>query len=135
MRLFVYGTLLPEFETHRYISPYIVGTAFPGRVRGRLVDVGAYPALIPAKGSEPPSSPSHAPFSFVRGMWFEITREGLARADEYEEFYGIEESNDYERIRMTDADRPDVSGWVYVWTDDRGFPPAGVDWWPDKTKD
>ena len=68
-------------------------------------------------------------------MWFEITREGLARADEYEEFYGIEESNDYERIRMTDADRPDVSGWVYVWTNDRGLPPAGVDWWPDKGKD
>ncbi|THF73195.1 gamma-glutamylcyclotransferase family protein [Cohnella fermenti] len=128
MKLFVYGTLLPEFAQHRLIAPYVAGTALPGSVRGRLVDAGGYPALIPAVppfSSSPPASPC------VRGLWVEVSREGLEAADRYEEFYGIEESNDYERIRLSDADRPELFGWAYVWPDDRGCPPAGTDWWPE----
>jgi hypothetical protein len=51
--------------------------------------------------------------------------------DELEDFRGIEALNDYERVWTTDADDPSVSGWVYVWPDDRGCPPAAADWWPD----
>ncbi|WP_158630077.1 gamma-glutamylcyclotransferase [Cohnella sp. AR92] len=154
MRLFVYGTLLPQFQASRMISAY-VSDAYEGRVRGKLVDAGSYPALIPAcwedtkeknilipecgGGSEAASVliPAYGERSkdesaFVRGLWVEITREGLAVADRYEEFYGIEELNDYERIWISDADRPEVSGWVYAWPNARGYPDAGTDWWPNK---
>jgi gamma-glutamylcyclotransferase (GGCT)/AIG2-like uncharacterized protein YtfP len=125
VKLFIYGSLLPEFEQHALIRPYLIGPSRPGRVRGRLVNAGAYPALLPGR---------LAPDGCVRGLWVEIGREGLIVADRYEEFYGIEERNDYERIWLSDADEPQVGGWAYVWTDARGLPFEDGDWWPDIRK-
>ncbi|GIO13942.1 hypothetical protein J19TS2_34970 [Cohnella xylanilytica] len=122
MNLFVYGTLLPQFKQHGLIRAYVKPGARPGRVRGRLVDVGEYPALVPGR---------LAPEGFVRGIWFDIDREGLAVADEYEQFAGIEEDNDYERVWIADADDPSLRGWTYAWSDARGRPYEAGEWWPD----
>lgn len=126
VRLFVYGTLLPGFAGYRLLEPYLRGTPLPGRVRGRLVDAGAYPALVPATGGED---------RFVRGLWCELSGAALAEIDAYEEFYGIEETNDYERVWVRDADRPDCAGWTYIWPDSRGLAFADFDAWADKYQD
>lgn len=118
MRVFVYGSLLPGMSHYAVAEPY-VKAAEPGRVRGKLVDVGPYPALL-LEGS-----------GFVRGIWLEIAGGGLPKLDEWEDFIGIEEQNDYERVWIRDADRPDIAGWVYVWAASRGYPEADGDWWPD----
>ncbi|CAM4001206.1 hypothetical protein L1N85_14560 [Paenibacillus alkaliterrae] len=51
--------------------------------------------------------------------------------DRLEEFYGIEEQNDYERIWVGDIENGSPSGWVYVWATDRGCPEIPGDYWPD----
>jgi gamma-glutamylcyclotransferase (GGCT)/AIG2-like uncharacterized protein YtfP len=122
IRLFVYGSLLPGLSNHFVIEPYLSG-ARAGRVRGRLVDAGDYPALLLDS------------VRFVRGMWMDIAREGIAAIDGLEEFHGIEEPNDYERVWISDADDPAISGWVYIWTDSRGYPIIEGEWWPDAVGD
>ena len=117
-RVFVYGSLLPGMYNHGVISPYVIA-AKPGRVRGKLADVGPYPALI--------ADERHT----VRGMWLTVSMAAIPRLDELEEFIGIEENNDYERVWTTDADDPDLSGWLYIWTHSRGCPLLDADWWPD----
>lgn len=44
-RVFVYGTLLTGEENHEVAAPY-VRAACPGKVNGRLYNVGPYPALV-----------------------------------------------------------------------------------------
>ncbi|TFE28218.1 gamma-glutamylcyclotransferase [Cohnella luojiensis] len=121
IRVFVYGSLLPGLSNHGVIAPYLK-TVTAGRIRGRLVDYGPYPALLLGSGG------------FVRGMWMEVAPEGLPALDELEGFIGIEEENDYERVWVTDEDDPSLFGWVYIWTDHRGCPFVDGDWWPDVTK-
>jgi gamma-glutamylcyclotransferase (GGCT)/AIG2-like uncharacterized protein YtfP len=116
--VFVYGSLLPGLSNHGVIEPYLLA-AHPGRVRGRLVDFGHYPALL--------SDPSR----LVRGMWMDVTMEAMPALDALEGFVGIEETNDYERIWTTDVDDPARSGWIYIWTESRGYPLVDGDWWPD----
>jgi gamma-glutamylcyclotransferase (GGCT)/AIG2-like uncharacterized protein YtfP len=117
-RVFVYGSLLPGMRHYSIVEPYVIA-AEPGQVRGRLIHAGAYPALI-AGGD-----------GMVRGVWLTIRRAGLAPMDALEEFAGIEEKNDYERVWLRDAIQPERAGWAYVWADSRGYPDAGGDWWPD----
>ncbi|WP_276354740.1 gamma-glutamylcyclotransferase family protein [Cohnella caldifontis] len=118
MRVFVYGSLLPGMHHHAVAEQYATAME-PGRVRGRLIDAGEYPALLLGG----PGS--------VRGVWLTVGREGLAAMDALEEYFGVEESNDYERVWLRDADRPEIAGWAYVWADARGFLEADGDWWPD----
>ncbi|QMV43453.1 gamma-glutamylcyclotransferase family protein [Cohnella cholangitidis] len=120
IRIFVYGTLLPGQSNHSLIEPILLASS-PGRVRGRLVDAGEYPALLLDKKR------------FVRGMWMEVAWDGLPALDALEEFYGIEEPNDYERVWISDADDASLSGWIYVWTESRGYPLIDEEWWPDVT--
>jgi gamma-glutamylcyclotransferase (GGCT)/AIG2-like uncharacterized protein YtfP len=68
---------------------------------------------------------------YVRGLWIDVDAEGLRNMDELEDFHGIEEMNDYDRIWAVDADRPERSGWVYVWEGPRGCSPIESDYWPD----
>lgn len=119
VRVFAYGSLLPGLGNYAVVEPYLLSAA-PGAVRGRLVDAGPYPALL-LDGSD----------HIVRGLWMEIAREGLGALDELEDFYGIEELNDYERVRLADAYQPELTGWGYVWTESRGFPVVEAQWWPD----
>ncbi|CAM4337026.1 gamma-glutamylcyclotransferase family protein [Paenibacillus tarimensis] len=109
-QVFIYGSLLPGLANHPVAAPYIRGRR-AGRVYGQLVDAGAYPALIPAHPSTG---------QLVQGLWITVCRHGLAALDRLEEFYGLEECNDYERVWVRDAVVPQQQGWVYVWSSARG---------------
>jgi len=113
--------LLPGLSNHGLIAPYIVATR-PGRVKGRLVDVGPYPALIADAERT------------VRGIWMTVTLEAIPGLDELEGFIGIEDYNDYERVWVTDAADPEIAGWLYLWTHSRGYPMLDADWWPDAAR-
>ncbi|SFA89995.1 Uncharacterized conserved protein YtfP, gamma-glutamylcyclotransferase (GGCT)/AIG2-like family [Cohnella sp. OV330] len=123
-RIFVYGSLLPGLENAGLLWPFAKSEPQPGTVRGRLVAVDGYPALVlPQPGSSADRR--------VRGLWTLVDRETLRRLDRLEEYFGPEDDNDYDRVWVRDAERDDVQGWVYIWPDDRGRPCAGGDWWPD----
>lgn len=119
MRMFVYGTLLPGESNHYLVKPYLLSRR-PGRVRGRLYDAGPYPGIV-LGGSR-----------LVTGEWMEVEERALPVLDELEGYYGPGRDNEYERVKVSDADKPELSGWIYVWPDSRGFPeiPGGswVDW-------
>ena len=69
-RLFVYGTLMPGYANHWQIERR-VRDARPGKIKGILVDLGAFPALIPGDG-------------LVEGVVFHVDRAGLRIADRIE---------------------------------------------------
>lgn len=119
--IFVYGSLLPGLHNYGVISPYLLSMR-KGRVRGRLVDAGRYPALL------------LDPVRTVRGMWMEIELAALPALDELEGFSGIEEENDYERVWTTDVDDAKRCGWLYIWTNAGGCPEIEADWWPDAAR-
>ncbi|MCM3628949.1 gamma-glutamylcyclotransferase [Paenibacillus glycanilyticus] len=121
--VFVYGSLLPGLINHFVIAPFLIDSE-EGVIAGRLVDVGAYPAAVRDQAARLSGS-------LIQGVWFTIHRKGLAVLDELEEFVGIEESNDYERVWVQDERNPQRAGWVYIWPEDRGFPPVPGSFWPD----
>lgn len=123
VRVFIYGSLLPGLSNHHVVSSYI-RESVNGVISGRLVDVGEYPAAVRDQDSK-------AGASVIQGLWLTIEPSGLVLLDELEEFYGIEELNDYERIWVRDIHHPNLEGWVYVWPEDRGFPPVAEVYWPD----
>ncbi len=69
-RLFVYGTLMPGESNYRQIEDH-VRAAQPGTVEGVLVDLGAFPALIPGNG-------------VVRGIVLELDAAALEITDRIE---------------------------------------------------
>ncbi|MCU6710344.1 gamma-glutamylcyclotransferase [Paenibacillus sp. J5C_2022] len=121
--VFVYGTLLPGGSNHDVVAPYVLEIKV-GQVMGRLVDVGSYPACV--RDEEASRNGSR-----VRGLWLLVVIAGMAAMDELEEFYGIEEVNDYERVFVKDAHDDDIAGWTYCWPTARGCPPIGESSWPD----
>jgi gamma-glutamylcyclotransferase (GGCT)/AIG2-like uncharacterized protein YtfP len=125
VRVFVYGTLLPGESNHAVAARWMLD-ARPGAVCGRLVDCGAWPALVRGGGA--------ASEGRVRGMWLTVRPEALADLDALEDFAGPESPNDYERIWVRDASGQPLEGWVYVWPDARGLPFMDVDYWPDRRK-
>jgi gamma-glutamylcyclotransferase (GGCT)/AIG2-like uncharacterized protein YtfP len=122
--VFVYGSLLPGLSNHHVVLPYIRETAVNGVISGRLVDVGEYPAAVRDLASRINAS-------VIQGLWLTIDPRGLVLLDELEEFYGIEELNDYERIWVRDIHHLNLEGWVYIWPEDRGCPPVAEVYWPD----
>lgn len=123
VKVFVYGSLLPGLVNHRVISPFLLESS-GGIIAGRLVDAGAYPAAVRDREARRRGA-------VIRGLWLTIDRAGLTVLDELEEFYGVEEKNDYERVWVRDNRDPLLEGWVYIWPDDRGFPPVPGSYWPD----
>ncbi|OXM85313.1 gamma-glutamylcyclotransferase family protein [Paenibacillus rigui] len=115
--VFVYGTLLVGEMNHQVAEPYVMKVE-GGKVRGRLVDYGPYPALVPTVEDE-----------WVRGEWLLVTEPGLEQMDMLEEYYGPEGCNDYERVWIRDAERQEREGWVYIWTDARGCSPIPGGCW------
>ncbi|HHY67017.1 MAG TPA: gamma-glutamylcyclotransferase [Alicyclobacillus sp.] len=114
--VFVYGTLLTGERNHRVGAPYLLSVR-SGRVRGRLYDVGAYPALVLDDSA-----------GEVDGEWFEITDEGLEEMDWLEGYRGPGQENHYERVWVRDS-REDLEGWIYVWPDSRGYPEIPMGSW------
>ncbi|WP_019122314.1 gamma-glutamylcyclotransferase family protein [Brevibacillus massiliensis] len=121
--VFVYGTLLPGECNHHVVKPYLIQTE-PGRVRGRLYDIGAYPALVLDETGD-----------WVEGEWHGISAEGLKDLDELEGYSGEGQSNEYDRVWVEDREA-NRAGWVYVYGDSRGYPPIpGGSWrqWRKRT--
>ncbi|RAP77337.1 gamma-glutamylcyclotransferase [Paenibacillus montanisoli] len=116
-------TLLPGLSNHHVVAGFIQA-AKPGIIHGRLVDYGPYPALLRDEAAGRSGS-------VVRGLWIAVNRQGLRNMDQLEQFLGIEEDNDYDRIWVTDIAQPEQSGWVYVWDSPRGCPPIDESYWPD----
>lgn len=93
-------------------------------IAGRLVDVGAYPAAVRDQSARTNGA-------VIEGLWLTIDRAGLAVLDELEEFSGIEEANDYERVWVQDDKNSKLEGWVYIWPSDRGCSAVPGSSWPD----
>jgi gamma-glutamylcyclotransferase (GGCT)/AIG2-like uncharacterized protein YtfP len=110
--LFAYGTLIPR-DGQRLSSEGWVADA----VRGRLYDLGAYPALVDQDDRSA---------GWVQGYVRTVTIEELeGPLDRYEEV----ENGIYRRVRTTT--RLDRSVWVYVYS--RPLPPSSrgpFDRWP-----
>lgn len=121
IRVFIYGSLLPGHYNHYVVSAFIKCCA-QGEIRGRLVDYGPYPAAVRDEASIGRT---------IQGLWISVDRKGLAAMDAIEDFIGIEEQNDYERIWTKDERDASLSGWVYVWEDSRGCPDIPDSYWPD----
>jgi len=122
VHVFVYGSLLPGECNHGIAVSWVLD-ARPGEVRGRLVDCGAWPALV--RGED-------ALAGRVRGMWLTVRPEALAALDELEDFIGPESPNEYERIWVRDASGQPLEGWAYVWPEARGLPYMTETYWPDR---
>lgn len=114
--VFVYGTLLTGEVNHHIAAPYLRHVE-PGAVCGRLYDFGPYPGLV-LEGEER-----------IEGEWFQLDDEALVHLDALEEYYGPGQSNDYERVWVRDALRPEREGWIYVWNDSRGCVPIREGSW------
>jgi gamma-glutamylcyclotransferase (GGCT)/AIG2-like uncharacterized protein YtfP len=102
IRLFVYGTLMPGGGIYHRLERH-ARLARPATVEGVLMDLGAFPALVPGEG-------------VVRGVLLDIEPEGLRIADQIEGHRPDERSCFYQR-RETDICLDaggSVDGWAYV---------------------
>ena len=114
-QLFVYGSLRSGFQhpAYAYISDNftLVG---PGKIKGRLYDMGEYPAAIPAEEG-----------AFIIGELYQL-KENL-------DFYWvIEQIDDYEGINVEEGETPlfkretvdvylndrTITAWVYWYNGD-----------------
>lgn len=100
--LFVYGTLMPGGGIHYRIERH-VRQARPATVEGVLVDLGAFPALLPGDG-------------VVHGVLLDIEPEGLRIADQIEGHRPNERACFYRRrdIEIHLDAGGIVMGWTYV---------------------
>ena len=100
-RLFVYGTLMPGFGNHARIV-HLVRSSQPASTEGVLIDLGAYPAMIPGHG-------------LVKGVLLEVDEEALLITDRIEGCDPDADRNLYIRkkaiIRLADGE--EVAAWVY----------------------
>jgi gamma-glutamylcyclotransferase (GGCT)/AIG2-like uncharacterized protein YtfP len=71
--LFVYGTLMPGGRYHRQIAQHVRDVR-AGVIEGMLIDLGAYPALVPGTGA-------------VRGVLLTIDAAALPIADQIEGYH------------------------------------------------
>ena len=109
-RLFVYGTLHPDRAPGEIAD--LVSRFQPigeGTVRGRLYDLGSYPAMVLDRKA-----------GQVRGQVFVVPREpgALSRLDAYEEYSPAELSDSLflrrkTRVTLDDGRRADC--WIYVY--------------------
>lgn len=104
-RLFVYGTLLPGEANHRLIEQHVRSTR-PATIPGVLVDLGAFPALIPGDG-------------IVEGVLLEMASEAMAITDRLEGFHPDRDHSLYLQkevtVRLDDSQR--VQAWTYEYAD------------------
>ena len=109
--LFVYGSLMAGFPLHYLLAP-VVTPVGPGRIAGRLVDLGAYPGAV------------RAPLGHVRGEVYRVDQPDAWATLDYAE--GPQYPRDQVLVEL-DAGGT-VSAFVYWYRGplDRGVPiPAG----------
>ncbi len=99
--LFVYGTLMPGQGNHHQIESH-VNNAQSGRIPGVLVDLGAYPALIPGCG-------------VVEGIVLNIDRATLTITDRIEGYHPNRVNCLYVRrkaaVELFSGD--EITAWTY----------------------
>jgi gamma-glutamylcyclotransferase (GGCT)/AIG2-like uncharacterized protein YtfP len=105
LRLFVYGTLMPGHGNHRRIERFVL-RARPGRITGILVDLGAFPALVPGDG-------------LVEGVLLEIVPSALSITDQIEGYAPNRSDCLYVRKagHVTLDDETQVTAWTYEFAD------------------
>jgi gamma-glutamylcyclotransferase (GGCT)/AIG2-like uncharacterized protein YtfP len=101
--LFIYGTLMPGLR----LQAEMQGAEHlgPGRVPGRLVDVGRYPGLLQGDG-------------LVVGEVYRVSDDHLARLDAVEDMVpGERGASQYwrERVRVRDGALAGQPVWTYVY--------------------
>ncbi len=110
--LFVYGTLMSGMEASHLLSE-IARPVGRGHVRGRLYDLGEFPALLPGQ-----------PGDIVWGEVYRILRPAaLRQIDRYEGFDPRRPSSLYRRqaTRVILEDGTSLLAWAYVYN--RPLPP------------
>jgi len=100
--LFVYGTLMPGESNYGQIENFVIDHK-PGTIDGVLVDLGAYPALVPGEG-------------FVKGIILRLDREALEITDRIE---GYDPGRDRclyvrEEIVVRFEDGQEAVAWTYL---------------------
>lgn len=98
--LFVYGSLMSTGWNHRLIERY-VRHAVTGTIRGILVNLGSFPALLPGDG-------------LVRGVMLTVDAIALQITDRLE---GIPSLYRRKETSVTLGDGNVVTAWVYEYSD------------------
>ena len=108
IKLFVYGTLMPNGRNFAHIKKYIQTTQ-AASIDGILLDLGAYPALLHGDG-------------VVKGVLLEMDLAALAVTDRIEGYRPGSNSSLFVRkevgVRLDDGRA--VSAWAYVFGDAEG---------------
>ncbi len=99
--LFVYGTLMPGESNYWQIEDFVVDHK-PGTIDGVLVDLGAYPALVPGEG-------------FVTGILLRMNQEALEITDRIEGYSPDRDHCLYVRKEVTVhiEGGEEVTAWTY----------------------
>ncbi len=100
--LFAYGTLMPGGSNHRQIEGFVIDYQ-PGTIDGVLVDLGAYPALVPGEG-------------IVKGIMLQVKQEALEITDRIEGCHADRDRCLYMReevvVRLKDGQ--EAVAWTYL---------------------
>ena len=105
INLFVYGTLMPGESNYWQIEDFVIDHK-PGTIDGVLVDLGAYPALVPGEG-------------FVKGIFLRMKREALEITDRIEGYSTNRDRCLYVREEVTVSLKggEGVTAWTYLFAD------------------
>ena len=103
-RLFVYGTLMPGESNYDQIEDLVIDHKPGTIIDGVLVDLGAFPALVPGAGI------------VVRGVLLEIKPAALEVTDRIEGYSPDRDRCLYLRKEVTVVveDGEDATAWTYV---------------------
>jgi len=106
--LFVYGTLMPGESNYRQIKNYVIDHK-PGTIEGILVDLGAYPALIPGDG-------------VVQGVMLRMKQGVLDITDRIEGYHADRDRCLYvrEEVVVRFNDQQKAVAWTYLFANTAG---------------
>lgn len=107
-RLFVYGTLQQGECRAHLLKDCLAEPVRAGRVRGRLIDLGGYPGLLPTTSTE-----------WVYGELLTVTdiEDTLFELDQVEGFAGHGKENLYDRVLITvETQQEQYLAWVYSYS-------------------
>ena len=102
INLFAYGTLMPGESNYRQIEDLVINHK-PGTIDGVLVDLGAYPALLPGEG-------------FVNGIMLQMDAPALEITDRIEGYHPDRDRCLYvrEEVVVRFEDGQEAVAWTYV---------------------
>jgi len=103
--IFVYGTLKPGHGNYRRIEQLVHGVK-QSSIRGILVDLGPFPALVKGEG-------------IVRGMLLKVDQEALEITDFIEGYSPDRKQSLYirEEVQVNLDDGDSIKAWTYFYAD------------------